>query len=47
MKGTDEPVKDRLATLDENLLMFAKKYNDDKLVITFLIVRTGLIAYYF
>ena len=47
MKHTDKAVKDCLATQDENLKMFAEKHNDDKLVITLLIVGAGLIAFHF
>ena len=34
-------------TFPHNLKMFTKKHNDDKLVITLLIVGTGLITYHF
>ena len=47
MKGANEVVKDRLVTQHENLKMLAKKHNDDKLVISFLIVGSGLIAFHF
>ena len=46
-KGTDESVKDRLATQHENLKMLTEKHNDDQLAITFLIVGAALIAYHF
>ena len=46
-KGTDEPVKERLATHDENLKLLTEKHNDDKLAIAFLIVGAGLIPYHF
>ena len=47
MKSTNKPVKDCLATQHDNPKMIAEKHNDDKLVITFLIVGAGLIAYHF
>ena len=34
-------------TIPHNLKMLTEKYNDEKLVITFLILGTGLIAYHF
>ena len=34
-------------TIPHNLKMLTKKYNDEKLTITLLIVGTGLIAYHF
>ena len=47
MKSTDKPVKDHLAAQHDNPKMLTEKHNDEKLAITFLIVRTGLIAYHF
>ena len=47
MKSTDKPVKDNLVTQHDNPKMIAEKQNDDKPVITFLIVGTALIAYHF
>ena len=47
MKSTDKPVKDNLATQHDNPKMIAEKHNDDKPVITFLIVGAALIAYHF
>ena len=34
-------------TIPHNLIMLTEKHNDEKLVITYLIAGTGLIAYYF
>ena len=42
-----KPIKEHAMSQDVNLRMLTKKYNNDKLVITFLIVGTGLIAYHF
>ena len=46
IKSTKKPVKNCLATQHDNLKMLTEKHNDDKLVITFLIVEAGLIAYH-
>ena len=40
-----QPIKEH--AMDVNLRMLTEKHNDEKLVITFLIVGTGLIAYHF
>ena len=47
MKSTDKPVKDHLAAQHDKPKILTEKHNDEKLTITFLIVGTGLIAYYF
>ena len=47
MKGTEKPVKDYLAAQHGNPKMLTKKHNNENLAMTFLIVGTGLIAYYF
>ena len=47
MKSTDKPVKDHLAVQHDNPKMLAKKHNDEKLAITFLIVGAGLVFYHF
>ena len=50
IKSTDKTVKDHLALQHQqtdNPKMLAEKKNNDKLNITLLIVRTGLIAYHF
>ena len=47
MKSTDKPVKDHLAAQHHNPKMLTKKHNDEKQIITFLIVGTGFIAYHF
>ena len=41
-----QPVKEHPMAQDDNSRMLVKKYNDEKLAITFLIVGAGLIAYY-
>ena len=48
MKNTDkQPVKKHPMAQDDNSRMLTEKHNDEKLAITFLIVRAGLIAYHF
>ena len=42
-----QPVKEHPITQDDNSRMLAKKHDDEKLAITFLIVGAGLIAYHF
>ena len=51
MKGTDKAIKycllaqhEQIILLTDNLKMRTEKYTDEKLVITILIVGTGLIA---
>ena len=46
-KMMKRPVKDHLATQHDNPKMLTEKHNDEKLIITFLIVGTGLIAHHF
>ena len=36
-----------IPTVRHDLKMLAEKHNDEKLVITFLIVEAGLVAYHF
>ena len=42
MENTDKPIKET-----GNQRMLAKKHNDEKLAITILIVKAGLVAYHF
>ena len=42
-----QSIKEHAMAQDDNLRMLAKKHNDEKLAITFLIIGTGLIAYHF
>ena len=47
MKNTDkQPVKEHPIAQDDNSRMLAKKHNDEKLAMTLLIVRGGLIVYH-
>ena len=47
VKSTDKPINDHHAVQHDNPKILAKKHNDEKLVITLLIVGAGMIAYYF
>ena len=48
MKNTDkQPVKEHPMAQDDNSRMLTEKHNDEKLAITFLIVKASLIAYHF
>ena len=46
-KIVNKPIKDHLMVRHENPKMLTKKHNDEKLVITLLIVGARLIAYHF
>ena len=46
-KSTDKPMKDHHAVQHDNPKILAEKHNDEKLVITLLIVGAGMIAYHF
>ena len=46
-KIAHKTIKDHPAARYDNPKMLTKKHNDEKIVITFLIVRAGLIAYHF
>ena len=46
-KIVNKPIKDHFAVRHDNPKRLTKKHNDEKLVITLLIVGAGLIAYHF